>query len=165
MLGFTMLEVMILLIVMAILISLAMPSLNGYLKSAQVDRTVAELRVTMSQSQRAAIRNVNSCSTSVLVQTSSSSADFQPALGSSCQDMVLPAFPKGVTVLSNLKTTPMVDIMMSQRGWFAQAAEDDDVAALHFNSPENPLPPVNQAQQDPSSPSGDSLLNPIIKQA
>ena len=134
MLGFTMLEIMIILIVMAVIASLSIPSLGGFLESAKVDRTVAELRVAMSQSQRSAIRSNRLCSTSIVVQTSDTSENFQSAMGTSCPEMTIPTLPEGISVKSNMATTPMVDVLASNHGWFASVG-DFLVARRHSKDP------------------------------
>ena len=110
---------MIILIVIVVLATLAVPSLKALLDGRKVDHAIAEMRVALSQSQRSAIRNADTCGTSILVQTVNTSPDFQADLNSNCPQVSVPELPDGITITSNLIATPMDMVLSSKRHWLA----------------------------------------------
>jgi Tfp pilus assembly protein FimT len=63
--GFTLIEVLIIIMVMGVLAAIAAPSFAGLFDSIKVNQTVTELRSTLQETQRQAIRANTTCETQV----------------------------------------------------------------------------------------------------
>ena len=142
-LGFTMTEIVIIALVIGILSAIAMPSLNRMLESVRIEQAIASVRTTVSQSQRAAIRNREYCESSVLVKLKSKKSKFNPDVSSSCVGLSSEDLPKDVSIYSNVNVTPMSDVVASQPNLvasnalivsdsqpilFADSGDDDDLS-------------------------------------
>jgi type II secretion system protein H len=63
--GFTLIEMLIVIMVMGVVAAIAAPSLAGLLDSIKVSQTVTELRISLQETQRQAIRANKTCETQI----------------------------------------------------------------------------------------------------
>lgn len=111
-------EIVIIVLVIGILAAIAVPSFHSLYESVKVDQAIAELRASISQSQRMAIRGGQSCESSFLVQLQPAKFSFKPDTSSSCQS-IQQSFPEGVSIFTNLVSTPMDEVVIAKSGWLA----------------------------------------------
>ncbi len=102
-----MLETMIIVVVLGILSIIAAPNLSSLLDSIKVDQAVTELRSSLSETQRQAIRGGQTCMTSVLVQETDGSGkipEFQSVLNNQCLNAAVQHvdLPKGISIVTNI---------------------------------------------------------------
>jgi type II secretory pathway pseudopilin PulG len=76
--GFTLIEMLIIIMVMGVLAAIAAPSFTGLFDSIKVNQTVTELRSTLQETQRQSIRANKTCETQV---TNTQSADPENGKG------------------------------------------------------------------------------------
>lgn len=79
--GFTLAEVMVIVVIVGILAALAIPNLRGWLNKKQVDSAVDKVRGALSEAQREAIRNSLGCKVNLDAVTEKVSAIYVNAAG------------------------------------------------------------------------------------
>ncbi|MCM1983074.1 pilus assembly FimT family protein [Lyngbya confervoides] len=108
--GFTLTETLIILAVMGVMATLAVPSFAALMESIKVDQVVTEIRTTLSLSQRQAIQGGQPCVASLVVQTLEQAQIF-PSFQSGIVNACGPTHDRGpllagVSVVSNLSPNP-----------------------------------------------------------
>jgi Tfp pilus assembly protein FimT len=99
--GFTLMETLIIVVVVGIVATLAIPSLAGMMESVRLTQSVTELRIALQDSQRYAIRTSKACDISLVIPGDGQQGTeiSGPCLSSSQK------LPDGVKISTNLVST------------------------------------------------------------
>jgi type II secretory pathway pseudopilin PulG len=100
--GFTIIEVLVIVVVAGVLAAAAGPSLTGLFDTIKVNQTVAELRISLQETQRQAIRKNQSCEFA-LTPNASSHKKKKAKVSGNCLLSGEPDLPEGVSVETNVK--------------------------------------------------------------
>lgn len=73
--GFTLIETLIIVVVMGVLTAIATPSLMSVMDSAKINQTIAEVRGTLQEGQRQAIRNNQPCTVGLFLSDGTKTDD------------------------------------------------------------------------------------------
>lgn len=111
--GFTLIEMLVVVIIVGVLAAIAVPNLLGLLYKARVTDGVATIEGAMKEAQRQAIRLSKTCNI-VLTTNASGQAIVQPAAGVDNNNCLLQnrVLPEGVTTTDNF----MGNMFYSSRG-------------------------------------------------
>jgi type II secretory pathway pseudopilin PulG len=101
--GFTLIEVMVIVVVVGIIAIAVGPNLSALFDAVKVKQTVTELRASLQETQRQAIRKNQSC----LFEISQTDSKKEAQVNGNCLASGAPLFPAGVSVVTNLDPQAM----------------------------------------------------------
>ena len=106
--------------------------------------------------QRAAIETGAPCEASILVQLTTASVPFKSDVGSSCRGITDQNLPKGISIFSNLVSTPIEQVLASNR---VLIASNNNLLAHHQNLDPNDFG-VTQGNSSSHDPAAQKDTNP-----
>ena len=100
--GFTLIEVLVIVMLIGVMAAFSMPSLSGYLDSMKVKAAIADIRLTLQESQNQAIRRGEDCSANLFLPSTSSGSKSKGTVDASCNSAQR-SIPKEVSISTNIK--------------------------------------------------------------
>lgn len=103
--GFTLIETVVIAGIISIFALFAMPGFSSMLDAIRLDQSVTEVRASLSQAQRYAIRNQQSCTASLLLNHSDSdqpSSNIPPGSYLDCLPTQSQTLPRDFSMMSNI---------------------------------------------------------------
>ena len=103
--GFTLTETLIIIAIVGIIAVIAAPSFGGLLDSMRLNQTITEIRVSLSNAQRQAIRNHDVCDVGITInhsQTQTTEATSPAEMYVDCLTSKDQTFSKKIQVASNI---------------------------------------------------------------
>ena len=101
-LGFTQLEVFVIIFIIGALATIALPSFNGMLQAAKAKQAAVEVRGAFQETQRQSIRGNATCRTDIDIPDASVAA---PVIRGNCINAGEVKLPEGVTLVTNVLPT------------------------------------------------------------
>ncbi|NJN23853.1 MAG: hypothetical protein HC810_04950 [Acaryochloridaceae cyanobacterium RL_2_7] len=98
-LGFSQIEIFIIVFIMGVLATMALPSFHGMLQAAKAKQAAVEVRGAFQETQRQSIRGNLTCRTEIDIPAASVTASFaSPVIRGNCLNSDAVKLPDGVTL-------------------------------------------------------------------
>ncbi|MGB8701402.1 MAG: prepilin-type N-terminal cleavage/methylation domain-containing protein, partial [Thermosynechococcaceae cyanobacterium] len=99
--GFTLIEMMVIVMVVGVLSAIAAPSFGALMDNIKVSQTVSDLRLALQDTQRQAIRANKTCQAQFVTKTSHSKTE--DSVSGNCLTSGNPDVPKNLQVANNIQ--------------------------------------------------------------